>query len=252
MWSLEEVTLTDKYANGGKKRAYTDIVVGVGNDEFVAIELKYKTAKTKAEEGIEDCGEGVLTQQGAQGFGKYDFLWDVNRNEFLIYGQDKIEAEKTIIKESNNYRLTEDDIKNYPNLQADKELDIPSSTEIPKKGKFCSAFSIFLTNDKAYYTCPKKNSQEYNFRLAEKEKNSKRKFNATDTYFWKTGDNKQKKSVVIEYPKKVILSDDIRGKARGRILSFLQEEYTCDWESYKNESSSFMFLIFETKIKNNP
>ena len=249
--SLEEVTLIDKFSNK-KRRAYSDIVVKIAEDKYIAIELKYKTAKKSVASGDEeDYGEGGLTQQGAQGFGKYDFLWDVNRNEFLIYGQDKIKAEEKIIQESNNYRLTEDDIKNYTNLQVDKELDIPSATEIPKKGKFSSAFSIFLTNDKAYYTCPKKNSQEYNFRLAEKEKNSKRKFNATDTYFWKTGDNKQKKSVEIKYPKKVILSDDIRGKARGRILSFLQD-YECEWEDYEDRNNSFKFLIFKTEMQNNP
>lgn len=244
--SLEEVTLIDVFKNK-KRRSYTDIVIQTDENKYIAIELKYKTAKTNSSGEQEDYGEGGLTQQGAQGFGKYDFLWDVNRNEFLIYGDKKIDQEKKILEESNKLRLSEQDVQSCSILKADKKLEIPQKTIQSKK--FSSAFSIFLTNDDTYYTYPKrKASQDFDFRLAEKD-SKLRVFKAEKEYCWGIGTSKKVKGTQKTYSKNVILSDDIRGKARGRILSFLQN-YTCEWKDYKKEANSFKFLILETK--NNP
>ena len=62
-----------------KKDLYVDIIVHLNNKEY-PIELKYKT---KALEVTENNEEYSLRNQGAQNFGRYDYLKDIQRLEEL-------------------------------------------------------------------------------------------------------------------------------------------------------------------------
>lgn len=61
-----------------KKRAYTDIVVFDSDGNYIAIELKYKTAKGNYENNSIN-----LLNHGATDFGRFDFLYDIWRIEQL-------------------------------------------------------------------------------------------------------------------------------------------------------------------------
>ena len=92
------------------KKIYTDIVLEK-DDYRVAIELKYKTATLQnAQKAL------FLLNHGAVDLGRYDFLWDVNRVEFLLD------------KEMNRF--------------IDKEMDLSMRKECNK------GFAILLTNEK--------------------------------------------------------------------------------------------------------
>ena len=114
---LEELTavLNEKENSKSKskvKKIYTDIVLEKG-DYRVAIELKYKTASLEKEN---------LLNHGAVDLGRYDFLWDVNRIEFLL-GKDKF-------------------IKDGEAMEG-------------KRKQVNKGFAILLTNEKKYWNeCP--------------------------------------------------------------------------------------------------
>ena len=69
---LEYVSMVSSQSN---KRFYTDVIVKEG-DQFVAIELKYKT-KAETINGVS------LLEHGATDCGRYDYLWDIKRLQLL-------------------------------------------------------------------------------------------------------------------------------------------------------------------------
>lgn len=70
-----------------KRDCYTDIVIFDATEkEYLAIELKYKTAGLTV---TKDYGEIHLKQQSANDYGCYDYLWDVQRIQDLILGENK-------------------------------------------------------------------------------------------------------------------------------------------------------------------
>lgn len=72
-----EVRLEELSRISGKKKDYTDIILEK-DDQRIALELKYKTAK------YEDETKNIyLKAHGAADLGAYDFLWDVHRIQLL-------------------------------------------------------------------------------------------------------------------------------------------------------------------------
>ena len=71
-----ELTTATTRKNNKLKRLYTDIVVLDKDDNFISIELKYKT-KNSEYDGIK------LLNHGATDFGRFDYLWDIHRLELL-------------------------------------------------------------------------------------------------------------------------------------------------------------------------
>lgn len=70
-----------------KRDCYTDIVIlNAAEKEYLAIELKYKTAGLTV---TKDYGDIRLKQQNANDLGCYDYLWDVQRIQDLILGENK-------------------------------------------------------------------------------------------------------------------------------------------------------------------
>lgn len=74
-----------------KKKVYTDIVVETGENEYVAIELKYKAAQCS--KGMEFYqyqgvrGPVYLFPQGAYNISCIAYLQDIERLEHLVYGK---------------------------------------------------------------------------------------------------------------------------------------------------------------------
>ena len=228
--SLEDFTFSNESIK--IERWYTDIIV-VDNEtkDCIAIELKYKTSEIQAN------GKSILLEQGAQGFGRFDFLWDVNRNEMLIFGQQKLADEQLVINYSNSTRR------------------IPivfdaSKCSLQRRGQIKVAYSIILTNCKKYWEDTKRPCQDEDFKITDNKVISKGVL-----LQWKLENGE-------------IKSNDIRDKERGRALKFLSS-YNCCWKDYckfkfnsilkqgkrkttKIDNNQFKFLIFETKIKNNP
>lgn len=86
-----------------KEKLYTDIIVDLGNDEYIAIELKYKIAqKRSAVKALQYNCKSVdyyTFSQGAYDIGCYDFWWDVNRLERLVARKIKYNfTDKKVIK----------------------------------------------------------------------------------------------------------------------------------------------------------
>lgn len=76
---LESWTDTDENKKDTDKKCYTDIVIIDTNSEkkeYIAIELKYKTAEAEYDT---DYGTIHLTPQGANDNGCYDYLLDIQR-----------------------------------------------------------------------------------------------------------------------------------------------------------------------------
>ena len=98
---LFEVLSLDKESQHGKH--YTDLVIDFGNQEYIAIELKYKTGakdeKKKPSKGycqqlnafvyspLGSEDQVVVFPQGAEDEGSYLFLWDVYRLQKLTAGE---------------------------------------------------------------------------------------------------------------------------------------------------------------------
>lgn len=59
-----------------RKRFYSDIIIKDNDNNYIVIELKYKTKG-------DNCYNVELTEQGAPDEGRYDYLWDVRRIELL-------------------------------------------------------------------------------------------------------------------------------------------------------------------------
>jgi len=101
--------------NDENKKNYTDLVIvdnSSNENEYIAIELKYKTVRVPGDENYD-----MLKDQGAQGLAGYDYLKDLSRLEYL----------------KDNEAKQFEFYKKY------------------KKPKFCMGYAIILTNDRSYY-----------------------------------------------------------------------------------------------------
>ncbi len=78
VWTSSEQK-TNKKNKQYNKKFYTDIVVSHPTEKDVAIELKYKTKNLNCDNNKVD-----LKSHLAFDFGRYDFLYDVKRNENLV------------------------------------------------------------------------------------------------------------------------------------------------------------------------
>ena len=66
---LEEKTVQYKTCGGDERRWYTDIIVKTPDEEYIAIELKYKTQET-----LDSFGRKFFFGQGAEDSGRYDYI----------------------------------------------------------------------------------------------------------------------------------------------------------------------------------
>lgn len=78
------------------QKVFIDIVVEKG-EEYVPVEIKYKTAKlsgglVRFDERIDNQELSLLLNHGAQDEGRYDFWKDVRRLELIVNKFEKVEA----------------------------------------------------------------------------------------------------------------------------------------------------------------
>lgn len=222
---LEDLSMREIETKNEKKyykKNYTDIVVKTDNNEYIAIELKYKTKELDV---VIDENKITLSNQGATDLGRFDYIWDINRLEFLTNAKNesKIKKENELRTEANNYRENELLQRKY---------------EINKKFKnHTSAFAIILTNDESYWSFSKRKNvkQDNSIKLKSCKENSQyREFciaqgdtidNKCD---WKKDkDGKYKKAVLNTW--------------RGRPIELLNK-YTFSWVKY---NKCFNFCITE-------
>lgn len=212
------------------KRSYTDIMVKLSDNNYVAIELKYKTkcAKNKSSNNEEESGY-ILKHHGAVDFGRFDYLWDINRLEMLVYKSKKIESENKIKLSSNQYRDAEN-----------KFIENKYKILKPYDNAKIIGYAIILTNDELYWRMSKRESikenesvktcrkgvQYQDFCIAEGDI-------AKGELNWKT--NSQKKYY-----------DAVRKTWRGRKIKLLQE-YAFKWNKYESKHHEFKFCISEIK-----
>lgn len=225
---LEESTLDIDYS-GKIKKSYTDILVKTDKDEYIAIELKYKTAETSIQ-GID------LLNHGATDLGRFDYLWDINRLERLVYPlQTKQINENKSIRIANNYR--------------DNKLPIISNYIYDKRiaNKKIKGFAVFLTNEEKYWTFSKdkhatkpykycEQVMYHDFCIAENDVTYSNNINGTniDQQDWEKFSKKYKKTIINTW--------------RGRPLAFLGH-YKFNWYDYKQYSGitngTFKYCITE-------
>lgn len=207
---LEELTNQFILDNNQIKRWYTDIVVEYKNEknekECIAIELKYKTAKYHDNNGI------ILLEQGATDLGRYDFIWDIYRNESLVNGFN-INKENSCIDsgiKKGNSGLKREKIKN--------------SIPLPNTRKFIAGFAIMLTNDHKYWDRPKKLNAIYeNFSIHDGT-------TITGIIDWYSNTGNYSKALI--------------GSSRGRPIE-LSGGYNIAWQNHKTslQGTSFKFTI---------
>lgn len=226
---LEELTLNIDYS-GKNKRSYTDILVDKGNNEFIAIELKYKTADA-------NIGGVSLLNHGAADLGRFDYLWDINRLERLVY--------PLSVK-----RTKENGLINMANGYGDNELPIITDYIYDKRiegEKIIKGFAIILTNEEKYWTYSKNslsikpcvycNTAAYHdFCIAEGDESNNNNYSGTKIQDWGKVSGNYITSVC--------------GKWRGRPLEFIGD-YQFDREIYKDfdvgKNKTFKFCITEIK-----
>lgn len=125
--TLEDYVLRGK---DDQEKLFTDIIIDMGRDKCIAIELKYKISRSnniKAFKYVISNNNYYAFGQGAYDEGCLEYWWDVNRLERLVSGDIKYSfSEKKVVK----------------------------------------GFSIIITNDNNYYTAHD-NSQSKNFFLVE-------------------------------------------------------------------------------------
>lgn len=227
---LEELTSTIDYNNSEKKRSYTDILVKKDNGDYIALELKYKTVNAT-------IGNIELLNHGAVDNGRYDYLWDINRLEWLVYGESKRKQENGLINQANNCRTNP--LPNISHYNYDNRI----------KGEKITGYTIMLTNEFKYWTFSKQTSPKKNlckncgnvhyhdFCIAEADETGKNNTNGKGKIQdWMKGAGNYKKSVC-----------DIW---RGRPIEFIGN-YVFRWETYKNynniENGIFKYCIVEVK-----
>ena len=121
--SIGQDELCENYKD---KKLYTDIVVDLGDNNYVAIELKYKLLQKKIIYNVN--GKKIFAfSQGAHNIGSHDFLADIERLERIT---------KTIRKDRLFFQFN-------------------------PKNKVIKSFALIFTNDKNYYV-PYKESNNLN------------------------------------------------------------------------------------------
>ena len=145
-WNEVEKKVRARKGLGRKTKQYHDILVKFPKDEYVLIELKYKTPlklclyETKQ-------GKTITFVQGAYDIGAYDYLEDISRLENISkrYMSNNIQSK---IKESYSVFLTND--KNYRFNHFDKEkkgIKSPWINYSIHNGKKFNAGEIFFIID---------------------------------------------------------------------------------------------------------
>lgn len=226
---LEELTLNVVFLSGKNRSSYTDILVEKENGEFIAIELKYKTAETTIS-GID------LLNHGAADLGRFDYLWDINRLERLVYSKPKkLLKENSLIKMANSYRDDKLPI-----------IDYIYGKRIVNK-KIVKGFAVFLTNEEKYWTYSKKCSaikpciycgsvSYHDFCIADGDESNNDNIGKGKIQDWGKISGKYIKTV--------------RNTWRGRPLEFIGD-YKFNWENYNKldgvENGVFKYCITEIK-----
>lgn len=190
--------------NNKTKRFYTDIYVQIDDCNAIAIELKFKTKRENVTEYLDDD----FANQGATPEGRFDYLFDINRLECLVYKDKKFEIEKKIRDLNSDFKL-------------DKNLEAVNII----------GYAIMVTNDTSYCNISKdlvkkykKTPQYRDFCIAHGDKIEKDK-----KLDWIKTNNEYNKSV--------------RGTFRARPLEFLND-YKFSWVNLDNK---FKVLVTEVK-----
>ncbi len=113
---------------GASERKFTDIVIKCQNGEYVAIELKYK----KKELDCAHYGVGVR-HDGAQDFGRYEFLRDVEKNEKHVNGGQAVKAFSIILTNDHLYWSAP---QKTTYMYAPFRLDDMGTGKVVRTGKF--------------------------------------------------------------------------------------------------------------------
>lgn len=222
------------------KKNYTDIVIETNNKTYIAIELKYKTKKIDGL--IDENNNGIaLSNQWATDLGRFDYIWDINRLEFLTNAKNKFkektDKETDLRKEANSYRNDEKPLQSRKYIINNKFTDHPTS-----------AFAIILTNEDSYWTFSKNENVTDNngIKLKSCRKNSQYKkfcigqgdeINGKCDWLKDESENenpKYKTSVIDTW--------------RGRPIELLNT-YTFNWENYEDSNNYFKFCITEVTEK---
>lgn len=117
--------------DGNIKRFFTDILLLDNEGNYVPIELKYKT------KGYEDENLN-LAQHGANDLGRFDYLWDLKRIQYLKNKPEKYERDKKLLKFVNGFAimLTNDEkYWEYTTGLLDKQINLKRRNPLYKK--FC-------------------------------------------------------------------------------------------------------------------
>ena len=190
-----------------KEKYYTDIIVDLGKNKYVAIELKFKTPEYKNDEGKERIRKHTTTKgkvfytcsQGAENEGSYYFWKDVER------------LEKFTNNKKDENRLL---------------LNFDTSKMVKQK------FAILMTNSKKYWTREGfRNSINKHFFPIESNKDSIEKNEFSGELVYNTrGNNKENKN---EKNKKEKIT--------------LSGRYTCNWKDYieLEDKTKFRYLILK-------
>lgn len=222
---LEDLTIVieERDSNISKKgklkrqKIYTDIVLEK-DDYRIAIELKYKTAELDFE-----SDNILLFDHSAVDLGRYDYLWDVNRIELLVYYDKKYKSEQLIEGKRRSCELV------YRNF--DRAYD---------KG-----FAILLTNEQKYWeefwedeSVIPDYTIDNRFKIGEIDSSTHIGQLYSDKMDWK-------REVDGKYPK-TIQGKSEKGTSRARPIKLLKR-YEYKWEDYgtipQAKNGDFKYLI---------
>lgn len=154
---FEILSIDHETTDAKKKKLYTDLVIDFGNNQFVCIELKYKSAEKPTTKtaplgydetvGAFKYGNSFVFPQGAEDEGSYYFLQDVERLEKLVDG------------------------------------DIPFRFD--RNNHVEKSYAVIMTNSKKYWEGPKKDDAAWSaFQLTKGTNRTNRK---RDKMCWKEG-----------------------------------------------------------------
>lgn len=145
---FEVLSIDDNEKDAKRRKIYTDIVVDLGDNEFAAIELKYKSAGKPSTENIgfdgrigaflypdNDKNPQYVFPQGAINEGLYFFLKDVERLEKSVRHEVEFnfDNKKTI---TTGYAIL------MANSKSDSKSTYWSSQKNKKGDKTCADFSL--------------------------------------------------------------------------------------------------------------
>ncbi len=117
-------------ANSLYGRCYTDIIIQLPQKKYIAIELKYKLAA---------CEGTKFKNQSAQDLGRYDFLYDVYRNEQLLenslLGYEFVSGYTIILTNDHLYWRVPSKTFNYDQFRLDNGNDDLKIPVVIQRGK---------------------------------------------------------------------------------------------------------------------